>query len=109
MIHIEKIHIPKAHEVRYNWEYMCGTYDLQKAINTNHIKEYGNINIVDEYVDTIIINKTNTRQMSRSKIIKTYNRRKKRDIFIDLMEDLNNIQDKDDNRNRKNTPLVRKI
>jgi hypothetical protein len=47
--------------------------------------------------------------MSRSKIIKTYNRHKKRDIFIDLMVDLNNIQDKDDNRNRKNTPLVKKI
>lgn len=43
MLHIETIYAPPKPEVRYNWEYMAGSYDLQESeTNTTEFDEYDN-------------------------------------------------------------------
>jgi len=40
MLHIKNIYVPPKPEVRYNWEYMAGSYDLQDSLNSTDPTDY---------------------------------------------------------------------
>lgn len=55
MLHIETIHVPPKPEVRYNWEYMAGSYDLQDSgDDTAESIGYDNSSVTDDMMEDIV-------------------------------------------------------
>lgn len=48
MLHIETIYVPVKSEVRYNWEYMSGSYDLNDYDKSTR---YDNTSVIDNIMD----------------------------------------------------------